>query len=367
MKALSRIERLRNLMDEENLDAIVVSAITDLMWLTGFEYVFDFEQAHVAFITKDECVIHTDCRYSTAMKNAAKSEGLWIVDDKYENHSEFIGRLADKRSLSACNIAIDKMTPLAFYKALKKRLPDAQFIERENDIFKLRGQKDLAEIENIKLAQACAEAGFKEMLSEIHEGMTEREVSLILEFAMRKNGADELSFPNIVASGPNSANPHAIPSNRKLKSGDLVVFDFGARINGYCSDTTRTISIGKPSEEQKRIYNAVRLANEEVEKSLHAGVTGKQMHILAEEVLQDAGFGGKMGHALGHGVGLNVHENPTLSPKAEAALEEGSIVTVEPGVYISGENGVRLEDFGCVKASSFDNFCKLPHDMYILE
>ncbi len=367
MKANGRVNKVRKLMQENDFDAIIIISNTDLMWITGFEYVFDSEKAHCAILTLDNCIIHTDCRYSTAMKNAAKIEGLWEVDDTAEKHSEFIGRIVEKNSTNISNIVINKTTPLSFYRALVKRLPDVNFIEREDDICLLRTCKDSFEIEKLQTVQKCAEVAFKAMLTDIRPGMTEREISLILEFKLRQNGADELSFPNIVASGPNSANPHAIPTDRKIQSGDLVVFDFGARINGYCSDTTRTICVGSPSKEQQEIYNAVRCANEEVQKSLHAGVTCAQMHLLAEEVLKDCGFEGKMGHALGHGVGLDIHENPVLSPKNKDILQEGAIVTVEPGVYISGSCGVRIEDFGCVTASSFDNFCHLGHDMYILE
>lgn len=367
MKVYHRIEKLRTLLSYENIDAIIVRSITDLMWLTGFEYVFDSEQAHVAVITQDECVLHTDMRYSTAMRKAAQNESLWEIDDSTERISAFVAKVLQRNALQNAHVAINKDTPLSLYRSLTERLKDVKFLERDDDIFLLRSQKDTFEIEKIKFAQSCAERAFLELLETLRPGQSERDVSLMLEFALRRCGADELSFPNIVASGPNSANPHAVPSDRKLQMGDFVVFDFGARVNGYCSDTTRTVCLGKPSDEQIHIYDAVRLANEEVEKSLKAGVRSKDMHNLAEQILADAGYAGKMGHALGHGVGLDVHELPVLSPRSDDKLKESSIVTVEPGIYISGENGVRLEDFGCVTVSSFDNFCQLPHDMYILE
>ena len=354
-------------MADNNLDALVVRSVTDLMWLTGFEYVFDSEQAHLAVITANECIMHTDFRYSNAAKIAAAKEGLWKIDDALQRPSKFLSNVLTQNSIDSSRVGIDNMTPLALYRAFKKYSPNAQFIELQNFILNLRAQKDEYEIGKIKAAQQCAENAFKDLLKQISAGMSEKEVSLLLEFLMRRGGADELAFPNIVASGPNSANPHAVPSNRTLQSGDFVVFDFGARIDGYCSDTTRTICIGKPSSYQKQAYNAVRQANEEVEKSLAAGVCSKDMHNLAEEVLKECGFEGKMGHALGHGVGLDIHENPTLSPRSDEILKENSIVTVEPGVYLDGKFGIRLEDFGVICMSSFDNFCQLPHDLYILE
>lgn len=366
MKAEQRVAKLRALMKRESIDAAIIRSTTDLQWLTGFEGVFDEEQAHTALVTQEACAIHTDSRYATAMQTAAGEEKLWRVSVEREGAAGFVAREAAAMGLAAGRFLIDTQTPLRLYRDYVRALPEASFAERSGDVLKLRGVKEPGEVERMVKAQRVAEAAFLETLEKIHVGMTEEEVSLILEFAMRSRGAQELAFANIVASGPNSANPHAIPGKRALQKGDLVVFDFGARVDGYRSDTTRTVSVGGPTEQQKRIYDAVLLANTEVRRALKPGVTGLQMHMLAEKILADAGFEGKMGHGLGHGVGLDIHEEPCLNTRNYEPLPEGCIVTVEPGVYLSGADGVRIEDCGQVNQGGFENFCTLTHDLVVV-
>ncbi len=366
MRAARRIEKARELLAREGLDAVIVRSTADLQWLTGFEAVFDTEQAHTAVITADDCIIHTDSRYVTAMRNAAQQEGLWQVDDGREGAAAFAARVLDDAGLANGNIAIDAATPLDLYRAYSGKLANATFVERSGDILRLRQVKEPEEIERMIRAQRVAEHALMEVLEKIHAGQTEAEVSLMLEFAMRSRGAQELAFANIVASGPNSANPHAQPGNRKLAKGDLVVIDYGARVDGYRSDTTRTICIGAPSSEQLRIYNAVKRANEEVRHAVRSGVAGVAMHQLAEDILAEEGFAGMMGHGLGHGVGLDIHEEPCLNMRNSEPLPAGAVVTVEPGIYIAGQNGVRIEDCGQVTAEGFENFCTLTHELMVV-
>ena len=366
MRAAGRIEKVRKLLADEGLDAIIVRSTTDLQWLTGFESVFDTEQAHTAVITADECVIHTDSRYATAMRTAASEEGLWRVDDERASAAVFAAQVLGEAGLAAGTVAIDAATPLNLYRAYAEKLADATFAERSGDILALRQVKEPSEVERMIRAQRVAEHALMEVLEKIHTGQTEAEVSLMLEFAMRSRGAQELAFANIVASGPNSANPHAIPGQRRLAKGDLVVIDYGARVDGYRSDTTRTVCVGMPSDEQLRIYNAVKRANEEVRKVVKAGVTGIAMHELAEQVLAEEGFAGLMGHGLGHGVGLDIHEEPCLNLRNDAPLPAGAVVTVEPGIYVAGQNGVRIEDCGQVTQDGFENFCTLTHELMVV-
>ena len=197
-------------------------------------------------------------------------------------------------------------------------------------------------------------------------GMTEREVQIELEDFMRRHGAEGLAFPSIVAAGANGASPHAIPGQTVLEAGQCVVLDFGARAHGYCSDMTRTVFLGQPSQKMRDAYAAIRSANEQVEAALKPGVTGKVMHELAERALADAGFAGKMGHSLGHGVGIDIHEQPALSPRNEQPLVPGNVVTVEPGIYLPGEFGMRLEDFGVITPDGFEVFTRSTHDPVIL-
>lgn len=366
MRAAARLERLRDLMAQQGIDAFLCRSTTDLQWLTGFEGVFDSEQAHTALVTAQQAVIHTDSRYSTAMAAAAQGEGLWSVDAQPASPAAFAARVLGEAGLQGAAVAIDDTTPLKLYRAYCRELPQARLLERSGDVLALRQVKEPAEVEAIRAAQAVAQAAFLETLEGLRPGQTESEVSLALEFALRSRGAQELAFANIVASGPNSANPHAVPGTRALQAGDMVVVDFGARVDGYRSDTTRTLCIGRPSARQQAVFDAVRHANEEVQKRLRAGVTGIEMHKLAEEVLAAEGFGGMMGHGLGHGVGLDIHEEPCLNLRNSQPLPAGAVVTVEPGVYIPGELGVRLEDFGLVGEDGFESFCTLTHELIVV-
>lgn len=367
MRAFHRIEQVQRLLEEQTLDAIIIRANSDLFWLTGFEDVFDTEQAHVAIVTRQDCILHTDTRYVTAMREKSHEEGIWQIDASRDREVEFVTRMLKELKLVTGRIAIDETMPLNLYRMYSDAMPNARFKERSNDILKLRAVKDADEIVLMKQAQAIASRAFLNTLANMQPGISERDVSLELEFAMKRLGASELAFANIVASGPNGAKPHAVPSDRQLEAGDFVVFDFGARVGGYCSDTTRTVCIGGASDEQIRVYEAVRRANEWVAASIKPGVTGAQMHALAESELAKAGFANKMGHSLGHGVGIDIHELPLLSPTNKEALVVGNVVTDEPGIYLPGEMGVRVEDCGVVTETGFESFCDITHELMVIE
>ena len=246
MRATHRIEQVQRLLEEQTLDAIIVRANSDLFWLTGFEDVFDTEQAHVAIITRRDCILHTDTRYETAMREKSSEEGIWQIDASRDREVEFISRMLADLKLVTGRIAIDEAMPLSLYRKYSDAMPNARFKERSDDILKLRAVKDADEIATMKRAQDIASQAFMETISNLKPGMSERDASLELEFAMKRLGASELAFANIVASGPNGAKPHAVPSNRLLEAGDFVVFDFGARVGGYCSDTTSRCASTRP-------------------------------------------------------------------------------------------------------------------------
>jgi Xaa-Pro aminopeptidase len=227
----------------------------------------------------------------------------------------------------------------------------------------LRAVKDAQEIELLKAAQAVADATFVHMLDYLRPGLTEREVAIELEFFMRRAGADGIAFSSIIATGPNSAIPHAVPSDRVLRQGDFVLMDFGARLADYRSDMTRTVVLGPADERQRAMYAAVLAAQSEVIESLAVGMSGREAQSIAEEALARRDFEGRLIHSLGHGVGIDIHELPVLAPKAEEKLEVGHVVTVEPGVYLEGIGGVRIEDFGVMTNQGFEDFTQSSHDL----
>ncbi len=242
----------------------------------------------------------------------------------------------------------------------------ADLRETTNFVFGLRAVKDAGEIERMKAAQAITDAAFAHIVAFMRPGMTERAVQIELEDFMRRHGAEDLAFSSIVATGANGASPHAIPGETVLEAGQCVVLDFGAKARGYCSDMTRTVYLGAPEGEMLRAWETLRAANEAVEAAICPGVTGAEMHQLAEDILAEGGFGGRMGHGLGHGVGMDIHEEPVLAPRNKELLVPGNVVTVEPGIYLPGKFGMRLEDFGVVTETGFEVFTKSTHEAVII-
>ncbi|MDR0888781.1 MAG: aminopeptidase P family protein, partial [Coriobacteriales bacterium] len=216
-------------------------------------------------------------------------------------------------------------------------------------------------------AQAITDDSFAHLGEWLVCGHTEQQCAMDLEYWLRSHGADGLAFESIIASGPNAANPHAVPSGRVLEAGDLVVCDYGARYHGYDADMTRTVCVGKPTDEQRRIYDATLAAQTAVLEALKPGVTGAEMHQLAADTMDEYGDYSKyFMHALGHGVGLFIHEEPTLAPRVDKPLVPGNVVTVEPGIYVKGLCGVRIEDYGVITQDGFEDFTRSPHRLITL-
>ena len=359
-----RLGLLRCACADADVAAFLVRDTSDIAWLTAFDRVFDEEAAHALYVDGDRAVLHTDSRYATACRAAAAGT-LLSVDDARETHAAFARRLHGDDI--ADDLGIDDGITLAEYRRLEDAFsPSAPFRETSGVVVGLRAVKDAAEAARLRAAQAITDAAFSHIVGFMAPGMAEREVQLELEGFMERHGAWGLAFPSIVATGANGASPHAIPGATVLEAGQCVVLDFGARAWGYCSDMTRTVFLGEPAGEMRAAWEAIRRANEEVEALLRPGVTGRAAHEHAEQVLADAGFGGAMGHGLGHGVGIDIHEEPVLSPRNDRPLVAGNVVTVEPGIYLPGRFGMRLEDFGMVTDDGFDVFTQSTHEMVVI-
>lgn len=360
-----RLVRMRHAMAGCDAEAFLVRDVSNISWLTAFDGVFDGEPAHALLIDSDSARLHTDSRYAAACRLAADS-GLCLVDDEPVSH----GRWAVSHLGDAASLGIESSVSLGEFRQLERALADGsckcRVLETDGIGVGLRAVKDSGEAARMRAAQAITDAAFSHMVEFIAPGMTERDVKAELEDFMVRHGAEGLAFGSIIASGANGASPHAIPGSKLLEAGECVVMDFGARACGYCSDMTRTVFIGEPDARLRGAYDALRQANEQVEAMLAPGVTGAQAHQLAEDVLAAAGFAGKMGHGLGHGVGIDIHESPVLAPRNTRPLLPGNVVTVEPGIYIDGEFGMRLEDFGIVTERGFDVFTQSTHEMVIL-
>ena len=367
---LGRIERVRELMDKRGYDAVIIRDEANLRWLTGAEGVFDYtgELPHAAFITASNTFLHTDSRYYNSFIEHLPADSPWVLD------MEAIGipRWAAERARDAkCRVvAVEDTMELSFYDGLVRGLDDlsicALLPQMHGDLRLMRAVKDEEEIALMKRAQAITDAAFAHMLEFIRPGLTEKQIKLELENFMFENGADGLAFGSIVAAGPNAANPHAIPSDRPVQKGEFVLMDYGARYHDYDSDMTRTVAVGEPSAKMREIYDLVQRTHEECAKAVYAGVDGNEIHELSRKIIGDAGYGEYYGHGLGHGVGIDIHELPNFG-RTHNTVGEGSVVTIEPGVYLPGEFGVRLEDYGLVTAQGFVPFTQSPHDLQVID
>jgi Xaa-Pro aminopeptidase len=383
-----RLHLLSAVLGSKELDFYLATKTSDIRWLTGFSHVFDEEQAHQALTSfgnsdfvdnKFIPYLFTDRRYSEALRTL-NAQGIWQILDESRPRFAFVVEqlLASLPSVAnaawgrsaTVRVAVDSDLRLDWYKALKKALDETketafsfELVETSNLLGELRATKDEREIESLKAAQAITDAAFDHMLGFLRPGITEKEAAFELEFFMRKAGADSVAFPSIVAGGPNSAIPHAKPGERVLCKGDLVLMDFGARLNDYCSDMTRTVVLGRASDQQRAMYAATLAAQSAVISALKPGMSGAEAQRIADTVIAEHGFEGKLIHSLGHGVGIDVHELPTLAPKVETELKVGNVVTVEPGVYLEGVGGVRIEDFGVIGEDGFEAFTQSTHEM----
>ena len=302
------------------------------------------------------CVLFTDSRYTEA---AGKETDIRIYD--------IAGGLKNGFPEGVSHIKIcEQHITLAYYNRLKSLFPDTEFSSDEGAILKGRLIKDAAELDCIKKASSIAEMAYENLLDRIRVGVTEKELALAFEWMCRKNGAEGMSFDMIVASGPHSSMPHATVTDRALERGDFITFDFGCVYNGYCSDMTRTVALGCVTDEQQKVYDTVLRAQLAGLSAVKAGALCSAADAAARDVIASAGYGQYFGHSLGHGVGMDVHEGPNLSPKSEATLQDGMVVTVEPGIYLPGKFGVRIEDLVVVNGQKCEILTKNSKDLRII-
>ncbi len=341
-------------MREKNIEAFVIYKPVNVTYITGFT-----GDDSVAFVTHDRAIFITDGRYTEqAVKEVKNFEVIEHKNGIKEVLKEYIKTLGIKK------LAFEESVSYRQYRELKEFL-EIDLIPEVNVVETLRMVKDDEEIENIKKAQNITDKAFEHLLNFIKVGMTEKEVALELEYFMKKQGAEALSFDTIVASGKRSSLPHGKASEKVIEKGDFVTIDFGCKVNGYCSDMTRTIVMGRASEKQKEIYNVVLEAQQKAIDNLKAGLMAKEADLLARSLIEEKGYGKYFTHSLGHGVGLEIHEAPSLSFKKEEILKERVIVTVEPGIYIPDFSGVRIEDMVLLKEDGVINLTKSPK--YLIE
>ncbi len=338
----ARRARARSAMVEAGVEALLVTDPLNRRYLTGLS-----GTAGSALLTADRQILLTDFRYVEQAKQEAPDWELVQYEDFYPELGKLLGQL----QVGRVGFESHKVTVKQHQDLQAKTGARVEWVPLEGLVERLRAIKSAEELALLRQAVAIADAAFTHIVGFLRPGVTEREVAVELEFFMRRQGAEGLAFPSIIGSGPNGALPHARPSQRPLAIGDLVVLDFGAVWQGYHSDITRTVAIGRVDEEQRAIYELVRQAQAVGVAAVQPGREGREVDAEARRVIQEAGYGDYFGHGLGHGVGLEVHEDPPrLSRLSESRLEPGMVTSVEPGIYLPGRFGVRIEDLVVVTA-----------------
>lgn len=351
-----RISQLQQRLAENT--TVIIENVENRLYFTGFHSSLGF-----LVVNKENAVFLTDSRYIEAAQRTI--EGAKI--------SEYFSLATIKDVL--CEIGATRVcmqsgtTTVAAAKTYEQAFDGFEVCfdgSLDDIIAELRIIKDEGELENIISAQRIAERALDHVLGIIKDGMTEKQLALELDFYMLSHGADALSFDTIAVSGKNSSLPHGVPSDKKIEKGDFITMDFGAVVNGYHSDMTRTVAVGFVSDEQRKVYETVLRAQETALEGIRAGVACRDADALARDVVEAAGYGSFFRHGLGHGVGVEIHEAPTVSPKGTDTLRAGMLVTVEPGIYLPERFGVRIEDMVCVTENGCKNLTNADKSLIIL-
>lgn len=351
------LQQLRRLMAEDHIDGFIITQPENRRYLSGFT-----GSAGTLIVTPEKQVIATDSRYYERVREQAPD---WELVEVKQDFPKIMLELLRGLGLGARRVAFEAahVTIAVLHSWERALLGRLVLVHTEGFVEGLRLQKDEAEVASIKKAVALADEAFAHITAWVQPGMTEAEVAWELESYMRTHGAEGLAFDSIVASGPNAAKPHAGASQRRLQRGEPITLDFGCKIDGYCSDITRTFCLGDPADEQYlKVWNTVLQAQQAAVKAAKAGLTGEAVDKIARDIITEAGYGDYFGHGLGHGVGLAIHEGPRFSPSYPKEVGAGAVITVEPGIYIPGWGGVRIEDMVVIKEDGVEVLTQAPKE-----
>lgn len=353
---MNHIKQIAAKLPEYGLDAMLITSEP------GEFYAVGFHGEGVALVTADEIWYFTDSRYIEAANELVRD--AHIEDPRPRTYRQAVEELIQAHGLKTVGFEENYMTVAAYKRwseGLTAELKDASAL-----LESLRACKDEEEMQAMIAAQTIAEKALADTLTQLKPGMTEKEVAAYLEYRMLCHGAEKKSFDTIIASGPNSSKPHAVPGEREIQKGDFVTIDFGCMVNGYCSDTTRTVAVGEPTEEMRRVYDIVLQAQLAGIAAAQAGKTGKEIDGAARKVIDDAGYGEYFGHSFGHSLGLDIHESPNASPSDNTPMPVGAVISAEPGIYLPGKFGVRIEDVLILRDGGCENITKAEKSLLIL-
>lgn len=352
-----RVNSISNFLNENT--ATLISSSTNRLYFTGFE-----SSAGVVLITKSRCIFLIDFRYYEKAKAVISHAEVVLSGSLYSQITDILKQENIKKVL----IESDSTT-LSAYKRIKNALSDF-CISTSNGLSQkitaLRCIKSKQELELIKKAQALTDDTFSYILNRISSGRSEKDIMLDMEFFIRKNGSEAVSFDFIVVSGKNSSLPHGVPTEKTVENGDFITMDFGAVVGGYRSDMTRTVALNYATDEQKSIYNTVLSAQTAALAAIKPNARCCDIDKIARDIIAKAGYGDCFGHGLGHSVGLEIHESPAFNTRDTTLLKSGMIMTVEPGIYIENKFGVRIEDMVYITDTSFENLTASPKELIII-
>ncbi|MBE7001246.1 MAG: aminopeptidase P family protein [Ruminococcaceae bacterium] len=354
---MKNLEKYLSLLNEE-VDGLLLTSRYSRHY--GAEY--DISEG-VAIVSKKGCRYFTDSRYIEAAQKGIKGFEV-IMTDREHPFTLLLNEAIADFGVTALGYEEDYLT-VAEFNAYESKL-NAKLIPMNAQISGFRAVKEDWELENMRKAQAITDKAFSEICTRIKAGMTEKELQAELIYCLYKNGGEGLSFDPIVVSGPNTSLPHGVATDRVIQTGDFITMDFGVLYHGYCSDMTRTVAVGYATDEMKTVYNTVLQAQLAGIAATRAGVKGKEIDAAARKVIEDAGYGSYFGHGYGHSLGLEVHEAPNCNPSGETVMEAGMVSSAEPGIYLPGKFGVRIEDVVIFTADGCKNITKSPKNLIIV-
>ncbi len=356
-----RLKKLASKLDVSGRQAALITSETNIFYLTDFA-----NSEGTLFITRDKTYFLVDFRYGEAVKKSVANCEVVVYNKFYETLKELAERHGIKEILTETeNITVKRFESFkTIFSECGCELSKSDMLDKM--LVNLRIIKSREEIKKIRQAQKIAEEAYTELLNYVKVGAIERDLAFELEFLMRKKGASGVSFDLITIAGKNTSKPHGVPGDYAIQSGDFVTFDIGALYEGYHSDMTRTVAVGEVSDFQREIYNIVYTAQNVAAAAVKPGVKASYIDKVARDIITEHGYGECFGHSTGHGVGLDIHENPFVSSRSDVILSEGMVITVEPGIYIPEKFGVRIEDMGEVTSKGYDNFASLPKELIIL-
>lgn len=347
-------KRIESIFEKTEAELLLIGAQPEVFYLSGFKG----DDAYLV-ITESKKYTVTDSRYFIQAGEQAKD--FELVDISQKSPYELIKSLKKKKVGF-----LDKKVTVKEFEKMKEKLSGVEFTGVSEAIEQVRRIKDETEVKKIRRAAQIADSAFSHILKYVKKGVSEREIGIELEFFMRRQGAEGISFETIVASGKRSAMPHGVASEKIIENGDFVTLDYGCVYDGYVSDMTRTVAVGEADKKQREIYNIVLKAQKAALAAIAQGKKASDIDKIARSKIFDEGYGKNFGHGLGHSLGLYVHEAPSLSPKSDAILKSGMLMTVEPGIYVENFGGVRIEDLVLITDGGCENFTSSPKELIIV-